>query len=409
MANVCVIGLGKLGACLAAVLSNAGHNVVGVDTNDVVVTLLSSGVAPVQEPGLQELIDSHPFKVTQNYREGLIGSDIAFIVVPTPSLADGSFDDRFVREAMKQISAEVKSGPKVAVVCSTVMPGTCRAITMNMPSQLSLVYSPEFIAIGSVIHDMRNPDLVLIGHEDEDAAKAVEDVLARVWSSTPQVRKMSFVNAELAKLAVNSYVTMKISFANELAAICEDYRYADARVVLDAIGQDTRIGPKYLKPGTAFGGPCFPRDNRAYRSAANVAGVNGTLARATDMVNVTTLQRAIDFVGDRERVAILGLSYKTGTGLSEASAGLLLARSLLEEGKEVWTYDPKNSDIIFSPSGKHTNALSMADEANGMDVVLVMTPWDAFRNFKAAVPTYDCWGITQPSEQRRVVGVGWDL
>lgn len=418
MANCTVIGLGKLGACLAAVLSDAGHTVCGVDLNPVVVDQIKRGVAPVHEPGLQMLMDAAPFQAFTDYPSALIGSDIAFVVVPTPSLPDGGFDDTLVRDAVAKVAAEIyHTGPTVVVVCSTVMPGTCNAIAETLPSEISLVYSPEFIAIGSVIDDMRNPDLVLIGtgddgsitrdSRDEYGEFITMSVLEKTWRNQPHVALLSRTEAELAKIAVNSYVTMKISFANELAAICEAHEGVSARTITAAIGHDSRIGGKYLNPGTAFGGPCFPRDSKAYRAAARMAGVRGLLAIATDGVNTTVIERSYARAQEHPGpVAILGTSYKPGTHVIEQSAGVRLARRLLDTGRTVYTYDPGNNAVISTDYGATTIPLDDMDDANLCACVFVMTPWSLFEQFDARVPTQDCWGIVPLNDNVSVVGEG---
>lgn len=413
MANCAVIGLGKLGACLAAVLSDAGHTVCGVDINPTTVELLNAGRAPVLEPGLQELLDRAPFGCTTRYPEALIGADIAFIVLPTPSTDDDRFDDTLVRQAVDRVAAEIyHTGPTVVVICSTVMPGTCADIAKSLPSEMQLVYSPEFIALGSVIRDMKNPDLVLIGTEEEDGEYGsfiASSVLEKVWESTPQVAEMPWTDAEIAKLAVNAYVTMKISFANSLAAICEGYPGASALRVSRAIGADSRIGKKYLAPGTSFGGPCFPRDSRAYRAAARDAGTDAGLALETDMENTRTLLRSLEWCPPKGPIAILGMTYKANSHVTEESAGMRLAESLLHKGHQVYTYDPSDKHagaMVMMIGDQRTIPLAHLDDANQCAAVCVMTPWDEFATFDARVPTRDCWGIVPKNEFVKRVGEG---
>lgn len=403
MANVTVIGLGKLGACLAAVLSSSGHTVLGVDTSELTVALVDSGVAPVKEPGLQELMDAAPFRAFTDYRKALVGADVAFIVVPTPSRPDGGFDDSLVREAVAMAAQDVP----IVVVCSTVMPGTCADIAKSLPKGVELIYSPEFIALGTVIHDMKNPDLVLVGFRPggEDAAHEVAHILSSISQSEFLFFGMPWTDAELAKIAVNAYVTMKISFANNLAAICEGYEGTNAARISYAIGHDTRIGEKYLKPGTAFGGPCFPRDSRAYRRAATKAGKTAWLAVETDLENVREIVRALDWCPTSGPVAILGLSYKPGTHITEESAGTRLARALLDRGQPVYTYDPEATDTISTDYGE-TIPLDHVDDANNCAAVCVMTAWPEFAAFDARVPTRDCWGIVPRNALVHVVGEG---
>lgn len=403
MANCAVIGLGKLGACLAAVLSSSGHKVLGVDTNQVTVALVNSSVAPVKEPGLQALMDAAPYRASTEPRVALVGADMAFIVLPTPSRYDGSFDDTLVREAVLQAAYDCK----IIVVCSTVMPGTCARIAAELPDGVELFYSPEFIALGTVIRDMKNPDLVLIGSNGGDSAAAdyVSKILRSIFDSYKYIAHMPWTDAELAKIAVNAYVTMKISFANNLAAICEGYNGASAARITEAIGTDTRIGHKYLNPGTAFGGPCFPRDSRAFRRAAAVAGKTAWLSVETDLENVREIVRLLQWCPTGGPIAILGLTYKAGTSIVEESAGTRLAKALLDRGQPVYTYDPMVQATVESDFGTSVS-LEHLDDANNCIAVCVTTAAPEFADFDARVPTRDCWGVVPENEFVIRVGEG---
>ena len=234
------------------------------------------------------------------------------------------------------------------------MPGSCetelvpaleRASGRRVGDSLGLCYSPEFIALGNVIRDMLEPDMVLIGESDGRAGDMLERLYAGVCENDPPFRRMSLVNAELTKIAVNTYVTMKISFANTLADLCERLPGADVDAVTDALGLDTRIGGKYLRGAIAFGGPCFPRDNKAFAELARELGTEAPLAEATDSVNEAQTQRLVrivrSHVEDGESVGILGLAYKPDTGVVEESPGVALAAGLAEAGgHEINVYDP---------------------------------------------------------------------
>ncbi len=171
------------------------------------------------------------------------------------------------------------------------MPALERASGRRVGETLGLCYSPEFIALGNVIRDMLEPDMVLIGESDPRAGDVLERLYRGVCENDPPFRRMSLVNAELTKIAVNTYVTMKISYANALADMCERLPGADVDTVTDALGLDTRIGPKYLRGAIAYGGPCFPRDNKAFAVLARDLGAEPLLAEATDAVNVAQTDR----------------------------------------------------------------------------------------------------------------------
>ena len=257
--KVAVVGLGKLGAPLAAVLASKGNDVLGIDVNPEAVRRLEEGIAPVQEPGLQDLVRGNVERLSATTeREGAAAGDVTILLVPTPSDERGAFTNTFLLDAIERVGRALgeRDDYHVVVVASTVMPGSCvgelgpaleRASGREIGDSLGLCYSPEFIALGNVIRDMLEPDMVLIGESDAHAGDTLEALYRGVCENDPPFRRMSLVDAELTKIAVNTYVTMKISYANTLADLCERLPGADVERVTDALGLDTRIGGKYLR------------------------------------------------------------------------------------------------------------------------------------------------------------------
>ena len=266
--RACVIGLGKLGAPLAACLAAKGLTVIGVDNDPLKVDAINRHQRPVQEPGLGELLaKTHErLSATDDIEAAVRDTNITFIVVSTPSEPNGGFSLRYVDPACEAIGRALarKTEYHVVVLTSTVMPGTTGGHVRELLERVSgkrvgqnfgLCYSPEFIALGSVIRDFLNPDMLLIGESDARAGDFLKSLYADVCENKPAVARMSFVNAEITKLAVNTYVTTKISYANMLARICERLPGANVDVVTTALGNDTRIGAKYLKGALSYGGP----------------------------------------------------------------------------------------------------------------------------------------------------------
>ena len=257
--RVCVVGLGKLGACIAAALASRGFDVVGTDVDPSKVDALRQRRAPVEEPGLQEMIErgSSRLQATSDWDEAVAQSDAAFFVPATPSLPDGSFSNDFLLQALRAVGGKVASQKKsryLFVVNSTVTPGSCdtglkplleETLNGKCGEDFGLCYNPEFIALGDVIRGLLEPDFVLIGESDELSGRRLEDVYARFCTNNPPIIRMSNLNAELAKISVNCFVTMKVSFVNQLTAVTARLPGADARVILEAIGQDRRIGAAY--------------------------------------------------------------------------------------------------------------------------------------------------------------------
>jgi UDPglucose 6-dehydrogenase len=228
---------------------------------------------------------------------------------------------------------------------AVLAPAFEQALGRPLGEGVSLCYSPEFIALGSVIRDLQTPDFVLIGADDEAEGQRLADFYLGIGGGRDvPVQVMNWVNAELAKISVNSFVTMKITYANMLAGICEGLPGGDVDVVTQAIGLDTRIGRRYLKGGPPFGGPCFPRDNRALGVAAEAVGAPWDLAAATDRMNDGLAERIADAVtratSEGDTVAVLGLAYKDNTPVVEESAGAKGAAALAARGRTVVVHDP---------------------------------------------------------------------
>jgi UDPglucose 6-dehydrogenase len=411
--RISVIGLGKLGSPLAAVLASKGHDVIGLDLNPAVVQLLTEGRAPVYEPGLQELIDScrSRLRATGSYQEAVLQSDLSFVIVPTPSGPDGTFLDRYVLAAVQDIARALRGKPDyhVVAITSTVMPGTCggkirgalqRHSGRRLGETLGLCYNPEFIALGSVIPNKLYPDMLLIGESDRRAGDLVEAVYRQVCEKAPPVQRMNLVNAEITKIAVNTFVTTKITYANMLSSVCERLPGADVEVVTSAVGLDRRIGRKYLQGGLGYGGPCFPRDNVAFTRLARRIGVRADLAEATDRLNAHQIDRLLEAATrgllPGAAVGVLGLAYKPETGVIEESQGLALVRRLAQAGYRVLAYDPLALPAAHAVAGDCFTACASAEECVlAAERVVVTTAWRQFTQLDPPIfarrQVIDCW------------------
>lgn len=413
---IAVCGLGKLGAPLAAVLAAHKHQVMGFDLDADTVRRVNAGEAPVQETGLDALMEyAHPYlRATTDIAEVVAESSIAFVVVPTPTDSTGQFSNRYVIEAVEAIGAALRDSDTpfytVAIV-STVMPGSIRgpirhaledASGRTCGIDCSLTYSPALIALGSVIHDFTNPDLVLLGSDDPMGPRAVIKVLSPIMENQPQWCVMQSIDAELSKIALNGYIVTKVSYANMLAEICEGIPGADARIVARSIGQDSRIGSRYFAPGANVGGTCFPRDLIALAAFAETIAVEVPLIKAAHVVNEHQVLRigakVIDdkrVAIDDKRVAILGLAFKPDTAVTEASLGSRLVGLLEEWEISVSTFDP-------AAGGTATSAAECIADA---DAVIVATPWPEFAGVDyQGKRVIDVWGILPPEDNIERIG-----
>ncbi|MGH2627193.1 MAG: nucleotide sugar dehydrogenase, partial [Anaerolineales bacterium] len=349
--SIALFGLGKLGAVIAGCHANRGFRVIGVDVDPAAVESCNRGVPPVEEPGIEKLYaDCRPrLAATTDGEAAVAQTDASLIVVPTPSEADGAYSLGYILGACDVIGDALRRKGRyhLVVLKSTVLPGSCdEHIVPRLQVRSGLrcgvdfgfCYNPEFIALGSVISGIFNPDLILIGESDPRAGDALVSVYDRLLGGRRQASRMNFVNAELAKLAVNTYLTMKITYANLLAGLCERLPGGNVDAVTGALGLDSRIGRKYFKGGLGYGGPCFPRDNRAMLCLARRLGVPFGLAEATDRGNAAVTTRVVEMIESKTpaggKVAVLGLSYKPNTAVVDESQGVLIAGLLTQRGIE---------------------------------------------------------------------------
>jgi UDPglucose 6-dehydrogenase len=305
-----IVGLGKLGASMAAAIASRGFEVIGVDVNATVVDAINAGRAPVSETGLADAVEINRdrLRATVSHSEAIAQSDVTFVIVPTPSDRTGMFSLQYASFAFREIGSGLARKDDyhlVVVPTSTVVPGLIRQVLLPQVEAASgkkcgrdfgICDNPEFIALGSVIREFLNPD------------------------------------------------TYKIVYANMLAEFCERIPGGDVDVVCDALGADRRIGRRYLTGGLGFGGPCFPRYNIALSAFGRHVGAGADIAVTTDAVNAVPLRRLVNLVGGVSRpestVAVLGLAYKPKSHVIERSQGLEAALAIAALGTRVICYDP---------------------------------------------------------------------
>ncbi len=414
-----IIGLGKLGSPMVAAYASKGHQIIGVDVNPETIRLINEGKPPVFEPRLSEFLKENKERIsgTEDFEKAILNSDITFIIVPTPSEDNGGFSNKYVIEAGKEIGKALakKSNFHLVNLVSTVVPGSTENELKPILEKYSgkkcsrdfgLCYNPEFIALGKVIYDLLNPDFVLIGESDKRSGDILENFYKNLCENNPPVKRMNIINAEIAKIALNVYVTTKISYANMLAELCERFPGGDVDVITDALGCDSRIGHKYLKGALGFAGPCFPRDARAFLYTAKKTGLSFPLPEAVDVINkrqvVRLSEKVLSLLPKGKKVGILGLSYKPDTNVIEESQGVEIAKNLAEKGIPVLVYDPAAMEPTKQVLGdKVTFVSSLQDCCQKTDVILITTPWSEFKNIRPewlrcegkSKTIIDCWKI----------------
>ena len=361
--QVSVIGLGKLGCSMAAAMASKGISVIGVDISKRAVDLVNRGIAPVQETSLDETIKANKdrLRATLSHSEAIKNSEISFVIVPTPSDDRGAFSLQYAKWAFREIGRALseKEDYHLVVLTSTVLPGSTRFGLLPVLEKESgkkcgrdfgLCYSPEFIALGSIIRDFLNPDFTLVGEFDARCGEILENCYSSFMSNSPPCQRMSLENAELTKIALNTFVTTKITYANMLGELCEKIPGGNVDIVTNAIGKDSRIGTKYLTGAIGYGGPCFPRDNIALGFLSRELGITAGIAETTDKANKNIIPRIVSqvqqVVSPGDTVAVLGMAYKPYSHIIEYSQGAILAEYLAKSGMRVVVYDPLAGDTV---------------------------------------------------------------
>ena len=399
--KISVIGMGKLGLPMIAVSASKGYNVIGYDINKKIVNKINNNNIPFYEKDLKKYLFNFKNKisVTSNLNEAVMNTHISFLVLPTPSKKNHEFDNKYLINSIKSIAKILKFKNKYHLinVVSTVMPQTCEKIFVNLIEKYSnkkvgkdigLTYCPEFIALGTVIKDMLYPDKILIGQFDKKSGVVLESYQRKIVGSKVPFLKMGLTEAEITKIAVNTFVTNKISYANLIGNICDEVENVNADKVSKAIGTDHRIGTQYLKPAIGFGGPCFPRDNKAFISFLNKHSLNSYIPKATDLTNndqINLILKKIKkkFKNKRIKISILGLSYKPDTAVVEESQGIKLANKLITKNYKIFVHDPMaidNAKIFLNKKIKIIK--SLMSNIRGTDLIIIMTPWKQYKNNK---------------------------
>jgi len=415
--KVSVIGLGRLGAPIAAVFAARDFEVYGYDPVPEAVSAVRERRSLYYEPGLDALYEKADGRLhaTSDLAEAVRKTDASFLVVPTPTRPDGSFSLEHVLATSREVGAVLadKEGFHLVVLTSTVMPGSTdrrvraaleEASGKKVGEEIGLCYSAVFVAMGHVIENFLRPSMALVGESDERSGRMLEAIYRAVCENSPPVARMSPFNAELTKLAMNVLVATKISIANLLARVCELMPGGDVDVVTEAMQLDPRVGEGALVGAIAYGGPFFGRDNDAFGTLMRRLEVARELEGALGRFNRAQVPWLADFVEQRlvdgGSVGVLGLAYKPDTDVIESSPSVALCRRLAEHDVPVTAHDPVAMEAargMLPPAVEFANTAALC--IAGADLVVVTTPWDAYRELPAAAwardgeprTVVDCW------------------
>jgi UDPglucose 6-dehydrogenase len=392
MKNIAVIGVGYVGLVSGASFADLGNRVICLDINEKRIENLNQGIMPIYEPGLEEVVERNVkagrLIFTTSYDEALKGTDYAFIAVGTPSDVDGQADLRYVRMAAESI-ADVMDHPVIIINKSTVPVGTgdwvADIIRNRRPDapEFAVVSCPEFLREGSAITDFMNPDRVILGSTNREAAEKVAQLHLPLRTT---IMITDLRTAEMIKYASNAFLAAKISFINEIANICEALG-ADVKEVASGMGMDKRIGGAFLDAGIGWGGSCFPKDVKALAYMAELAGRHPQLVHAVMDINtdqrkapIRKVKKLLGGTLEGKVIGLLGLAFKPNTDDMREAPSLDIAWDLLRERAKVRAYDPVSMDN----ARRMLPEVEMVDSpyalAEGADALVLVTEWNEFKH-----------------------------
>jgi UDPglucose 6-dehydrogenase len=391
--KLCIIGSGYVGLVTGACFAEVGHHVICVDNDPAKIESLRTGKIPIYEPGLEDLVHQNVaakrLHFTTSIEEGVDGSEVVFIAVPTPPQPDGSVDLSYIEKVAREIAGVLKDY-RVIVDKSTVPVKTGEKVAETIrrynkhKADFDVVSNPEFLREGCAVADLMKPDRIVIGGNSDRAIALMKKIYEPFMAP---ILVTDINSAELIKHAANSFLALKISYINAVALICEASG-ADITKVADGIGSDRRIGRSFLNAGIGYGGSCFPKDLAAFIAISDQLGVPFNLLREVQNINVMMRERFIAKVRNalwllkEKRIAVWGLTFKPDTDDVRNSVPIEIVNALLKEGAIVSVFDPKGMEkaraLNLIPGARF--AESALDAAKGAEALLLVTEWKEFLN-----------------------------
>jgi len=392
--KVAVVGVGYVGLVAAACLAEGGNNVVCVDSDERKIAGLKKGRIPIYEPGLADIVARNEklgrLVFTTDLKDGVENSLVIFLAVGTPSSEDGSADTSAILKVSGEI-AELMDGYRVIVTKSTVPVNTYKRVAEVMAGRtkhpFDYVSNPEFLKEGSAVDDFMKPDRVIIGTTNPAVMEIMKQLYAPFMRKSPRILFMDPASAELTKYAANVMLATRISFMNEISAICDTYG-ADVEQVRAGVGSDPRIGNAFLFPSVGYGGSCFPKDVRALIHMGEEQNRDMTIARAVQQANYAQQDRftakLLDYFGDKASettLAVWGLAFKAQTDDVRESPAIQCIEKLLAAGIKIKAYDPEAMESASETLGWRIEiAKTNYDALHGADALVIFTEWQEFRN-----------------------------
>ena len=395
--NISIIGTGYVGLVTGTCFAEVGHNVICVDCDKKKIDLLQAGEIPIYEPGLKDLVeknvDAGRLSFTDSTAEGVEKADVIFIAVPTPPLEDGSVDLSFIELVAREI-ADCMSSYKIIVDKSTVPVKTGEKVAETIKRycksdcDFDVISNPEFLREGFAVEDLMKPDRIVIGSVSERPNKAMQEIYKPF---NAPIIFTDINSAELIKHAANSFLAMKISYINAVAAICEESG-ANVEEVANGIGMDNRIGRRFLNASLGFGGSCFPKDLSAFIRISDELGYDFGLLKEVQKINEAQMSRFLKKITDTlwvlkgKTIGVLGLAFKQNTDDVRMSPAIDVCQRLLKEGALLRVHDPKAMDKAkeLLPDDGVYYIDDMDEVSNGCDALVIATEWPQFKELDLA-------------------------
>ena len=387
--NLTIIGTGYVGLVTGTCFAEAGHHVICVDNDEAKVNLLKAGGMPIYEPGLPELVEKNTaagrLRFTSSTQEGVEGSDVVFIAVPTPPQPDGSVDLSFIEGVSREI-ASAMTAYKIVVDKSTVPVQTGEKVAETIKRyrktkvEFDVVSNPEFLREGFAVEDFMKPDRVVIGVSSPRPVAAMKEVYAPYQAP---VIVTDINSAELIKHASNSFLALKISYINAISVICEKSG-ANVQEVANGMGMDARIGREFLDASLGFGGSCFPKDLSAFIRISESMGCRFGLLEEVQRINAAQMDRFLKKIHDTlwvvkgKTLGVLGLAFKQNTDDVRMSPAIELCQRLLKEGARLRVY-PQAMEKARAVLPEPQYVSDMNDVAEGCDALIIATEWPQFK------------------------------
>lgn len=376
--KISLIGLGKLGLPLLVTFANNNQKIIGIDIDQEKINLLKNKKIPFYEPNLNDYLNSGYNNIDLNttFDNVVNETDVFIILVNTPSTKDGDFSNEYIYDAITELNKKIKETNKkefLIILSSTVMPGTHNNLIKKIEDETNkklnkdfgYVYIPDLVALGNVIKDFENPDLLIMGESDKKYGDIASTIYSKIIKNNSPIVRMSLIESEITKVSLNAYITMKISFANFIGNVSDKFNCNPSNIT-KALGYDKRISPYYIKSGLPFGGTCFPRDTWAFIKMSENVGLDALHIKATQKINddqFNILYSKSSKYKDKN-IGIYGLSFKPETSVTTESAGYFLYEKLFNEEYKISTFDP----LVTTDNTIH----NLNEFIEWSDVILIM-------------------------------------